>query len=121
MNKQKRIKIHHNQIIKIKEIIQNIENDTNCHDFLFAVNWKAFKLFDYPKIIKKPMFINKVKKNIDQNIYKSIIDIYNDIQLIWRNCKVFNLDDSVYFSLLFRIFLKKLIIWKKFLRNYFQI
>ena len=97
MKKQKQNLIPTTEIIKIQDIIKILESDTYCQDFLFQVNWKALKLNNYPKIIKKQMWLNKVKKNIDLNIYKTSQEIINDIQLIWKNCKTFNKDESVFF------------------------
>ena len=55
----------------------------------------AFGLLDYPQIIKKPMDLDTVKKNLKNNKYKLVEDVLNDMQLIWDNCKTYNAEGSV--------------------------
>lgn len=50
---------------------------------------------DYFDIIKNPMDLGSVKKNLNGNKYKFIEDCLGDIQLIWDNCKMYNAEGSV--------------------------
>ena len=52
-------------------------------------------LTDYYDIIKTPMDLGTVKKNLKANKYKFVEDCLNDIQLIWDNCKQYNAEGSV--------------------------
>jgi hypothetical protein len=42
--------------------------------FRVPVDWKGMGLFDYPTLIKKPMDLGSVKRNISARKYKSIPD-----------------------------------------------
>ena len=55
-------------------------------------------LFDYPQIIKTPMDLGTVKKNLKNNKYKYVEEAIQDIQLVWDNCKKYNAEGSVYFN-----------------------
>jgi len=37
----------------------------------------------------------KKKKNIKNNKYSCLQEVFNDIQLIWDNCKLYNMEGSV--------------------------
>ena len=52
------------------------------------------RLFDYPQIVKKPMDLSTVKKNILKGKYQSYEDVFSDIQLVWGNCKTYNMSGS---------------------------
>lgn len=52
-------------------------------------------LYDYPQIIKNPMDLSTVKKNLKSNKYKFVEEVLHDLQLIWDNCKLYNAEGSV--------------------------
>lgn len=58
----------------------------------------ALGLIDYPQIIKTPMDLGTVKKNLKNNKYKYVEETIQDIQLVWDNCKKYNAEGSVYFN-----------------------
>ena len=82
----------------IKEYLDYIKKDKNIKPFLFPVDYEALGLTDYPTIIQKPMDISTISNNLDNNIYKSIDEVKADIQLIWDNCRKYNLDGSAIFK-----------------------
>ena len=88
-------KIENDKINRINGIINLLEKDTSCYEFKFPVNWKKLGINHYPRLIKKPMDLSTIKKKINQNKYKEIKTIIDDINLIWSNCKIFNLIGSV--------------------------
>ena len=47
---------------------------TTKEPFRVPVDWKGMGLFDYPTLIKKPMDLGTVKRNINARKYKSIPD-----------------------------------------------
>lgn len=51
-------------------------------------------LTDYPEIIKKPMDLRTVRKNLGKGKYKKFEEFYRDVQLIWDNCKTYNIQGS---------------------------
>ena len=60
------------------------------------MDYKALGLDDYPLIIKTPMDLSLVKKNLKQGAYEDIADVLADIQLIWDNCRTYNMSDSIF-------------------------
>jgi hypothetical protein len=41
------------------------------------------------------MDLSTVKSKLDKKVYNSVEDVMDDIQLIWNNCKTYNLEGSV--------------------------
>ena len=58
------------------------------------VDYVAFGLDDYPRIIKKMMDLGTVKKNLEAGVYKDVEQCLDDIQLVWDNCKLYNVEES---------------------------
>jgi len=56
-------------------------------------------LFDYPKVIKKPMDLGTVKRNIVDRKYQSLPEAAEDVALVWKNCMTYNADGSDFFIL----------------------
>ena len=48
------------------------------------------ELLDYPEVIKTPMDLGTVKSKLLSGKYKTYEEVFNDIQLIWDNCKLYN-------------------------------
>lgn len=67
--------------------------------FRDAVDWKALGLFDYPRVISKPMDLGLVRRNVDENRYKSVFDAAEDVRLIWKNCMTYNPPGTEFYSL----------------------
>jgi hypothetical protein len=67
--------------------------------FREPVDWQSLGLFDYPQLIKKPMDLGLVKKNLNDGKYKSIHEAANDVRLIWKNCMTYNADGSDFYVL----------------------
>ena len=51
-------------------------------------------LLDYPQIVKNPMDLGTVKENLMGAKYGTYEDVFSDIQLIWDNCKLYNMMGS---------------------------
>ena len=58
--------------------------------FRDAVDWIALGLFDYPRIIKKPMYLGLVKRKCDEGSYISVFEAAEDVRLVWKNCMTYN-------------------------------
>ncbi len=53
-------------------------------------------------MIKYPMDLSTVKKKLKKNSYKKIYEVVSDLNLIWSNCKFFNVEGSdIYNSAVF--------------------
>ncbi len=81
-------------IIKIKKVFHTLENDNQAIDFLEPVDYIGLNLLDYPTIIKHPMDLSTAKSKLLKNEYSTFQDFYNDIDLIWKNCKTYNMNGS---------------------------
>jgi len=71
-----------------------LEEDNNAAEFKDPVPWRDLGLQDYPQIIKKPMDLGTCKKNLLKNKYASYQAFLDDLQLIWDNCKTYNVSGS---------------------------
>lgn len=76
------------------EIIDEIWSNPLSLAFRYPVNYKKLQLYDYPKIIKNPMDLSSMKKKIKLKEYLKISDFCNDLNLIWENCKRYNIEGS---------------------------
>ena len=95
---------------QVKSLIDSIENDRNAEPFMAPVEWEGkyprtsvsvltniaieMGLLDYPQIVKSPMDLGTVKENLMSAKYSTYEDVFNDIQLIWDNCKLYNMMGS---------------------------
>ena len=85
-------------IPRLKKMFEEIEEDPNSYEFRDPVPWKDLGLNDYPEIIKRPMDLSTCRKNMVKQKYKNYTELFNDLQLIWDNCKTYNPNNSVQFS-----------------------
>jgi len=54
------------------QLIQGLIDSADSVDFRNPVDWKSFNLLDYPILIKKPMDLSTVKKNLNNNVYETV-------------------------------------------------
>ena len=81
-------------ITKLQKIFTILEADPQAIDFLEPVDYIALNILDYPEIIKHPMDLGTVKKNLLNKVYNTFQDFLSDIDLIWKNCKTYNMNGS---------------------------
>ena len=86
--------ISHDEIKKLKEIFGKMEKDKKALGFLEPVDYKGLQLFDYPTIIKHPMDLGTCKKKLLNGEYKIFQELMDDLNLIWENCRTYNLPES---------------------------
>ena len=82
------------QIQNTINLIENICQDPNSEPFLEPVAWKELELLDYPAIVKNPMDLGTVKTRLIDGEYATYEDCFVEIQLIWDNCKLYNMAGS---------------------------
>jgi len=87
------------QCAAMSKLLQSMISRSDTEPFRVPVDWKGMGLFDYPTIIKKPMDLGTIKRNIAARKYKSIPDAAEDIRLVWTNCMTYNQDGSDFFLL----------------------
>lgn len=64
-------------------------------DFLMPVDPDKLGIPSYKKIIKNPMDMKTIQMKLKKMKYESISQVLDDIQLIWENCRIFNMNGSV--------------------------
>lgn len=79
---------------KIDKIFSVLEADNQAYDFLEPVDYVGLGILDYPQIIKTPMDLGTVKTKLKDNKYSTFKDFLSDIDLIWTNCKTYNMAGS---------------------------
>ena len=82
------------EIKLVEKVFEIIEKDPLAFDFLEPVDYIALKILDYPKIITNPMDLGTVKKNLLNHQYSNFKEFMDDINLIWNNCRTYNLPGS---------------------------
>lgn len=75
---------------KAHQLLALLELHEESHEFLAPVDFKLLNIPQYPIIIKNPMDLGTIKKNLKSHHYASVQDFIEDIQLVWDNCKKFN-------------------------------
>ena len=94
MGKTEKTEIAKEDHTRLKECLNDIEEDPKSYEFREPVPWKELGLTDYPEIIKKPMDLRTVRKNLGKGKHKRYEDFFRDVQLIWDNCKTYNSQGS---------------------------
>ena len=89
-------KEHYNSI---KGLIEAIETDPNAEPFLEAVPWQELELNDYPEIVKNPMDLSTLKINLFAGKFNTYEECFIELQLIWDNCKLYNMAGSDIYKL----------------------
>lgn len=78
----------------ISALIKNLESNPDSYEFLQPVDYIGLGLHDYPSIIKTPMDISSVKAKLQNGQYATTEAALMDLQLIWDNCRHYNMSDS---------------------------
>lgn len=95
---------------KCIEIVKTLLKDENSKEFREPVDWKKYGLYNYPKLITNPMDLGTLKKRLKKAKklrIKSLQEFFENLQLIWKNCKFYNLQDSVSIKIYFSKFIIK--------------
>jgi len=74
--------------------LNQLEKEPNIGPFIEPVDWKALGLQDYPKIVKRPMDLTSIRENVKHEKYQTFEAFYADVQLVWSNCKAYNIAES---------------------------
>mmetsp|Transcript_35612 Transcript_35612/g.40445 ORF Transcript_35612/g.40445 Transcript_35612/m.40445 type:complete len:235 (+) Transcript_35612:143-847(+) len=94
MDQQNRIVITTQDISEFQKLLKTLENDEDAYEFRQPVDFKGLGLTDYPKIIRHPIDLSSVKKKLKTGKYSYHDEIISDVQLIWENCKTYNMANS---------------------------
>jgi ankyrin repeat protein len=77
-----------------KKLLKDIMGDVEAEMFNVRVAYEAMGLPDYPWIIKRPMDLGTVLKNMNARVYKTLADWAADVRLVWDNAKTYNAPES---------------------------
>ncbi|CAB9499725.1 Bromodomain testis-specific protein [Seminavis robusta] len=81
------------------KLVQSFFQKPDAEPFREPVDWQNMGLYDYPKVVKKPMDLGTIKKNIVDRKYKTLMDANEDVKLVWFNCMTYNQDGSDFYIL----------------------
>lgn len=98
-------------------LINRLFNHKSAWPFQAPVDVEGLKLYDYLKIIKKPMDLGTIRTNIQTGKYKNIEEIYNDVNLVVTNCKTYNPPKSDFVIMANDIFDEFLQIWPSVIKS----
>ena len=84
---------------KCSKLIEMLLQEPDSLEFRHAVDWKGLGLEDYPIVIKKPMDLTLIKNKLKKAKYANLNEFLGDIELIWENCKTYNMADSPIYKL----------------------
>jgi hypothetical protein len=79
---------------KIVKIIDTIEKEPYSIEFQNPVDVEGLGLLDYYNYIKYPMDLGTVKRKVKESKYVMVQEALNDLQQIWVNCKIYNMEGS---------------------------
>lgn len=80
-------------------IVKDFLEMPDADPFRDPVDWKAWGLYDYPKLIKRPMDMTTVLGKLDAGEYTSPNEFAKDMRQIWKNCQIYNQDGSEFHQL----------------------
>lgn len=83
---------------KVTQLLQTLIDAPDSFEFRTPVDYVAYGLLDYPLVVKQPMDLGTVKKNLNNGLYETVEACLSDIQLIWDNCKTYNTPENVFLS-----------------------
>nr|CAG8437272.1 8756_t:CDS:1 [Entrophospora candida]CAG8438637.1 3844_t:CDS:1 [Entrophospora candida] len=82
----------------IRDIMAIITSELKKH----AKSWpfrdpvKPEEVHDYYTIIKNPMDLSTIESKVESKIYKSIEEYINDVRTIFKNCRIYNSEGTIY-------------------------
>ena len=79
-------------------LVTYLQEQPESSDFLAPVDYKNLGMPWYPTIVKHPMDLSTVEHKITKHKYNSLKEVTKDIDLIWKNCKEVNQEESVSFK-----------------------
>lgn len=84
---------------KMSKLVSSMLTKSDTAPFREPVNWRELELWDYPKIIKRPMDLGTVKRKLESTQYEIANECAEDIRLIWSNCMTYNQEGSDFYLL----------------------
>lgn len=82
---------------KCINITKKMQSMPLCKIFLHPIDPIENRCLDYREIIKHPMDLETVMHRLEINYYQKISDWVSDVELIWHNALVYNVEESFYY------------------------
>ncbi|KAL4490325.1 hypothetical protein ABPG72_004364 [Tetrahymena utriculariae] len=76
------------------KVLKQLLKLPESYPFREPVDYEQLQLFDYPDVIKNPMDLGTIEQNLKAKKYKQPKDFFDDIFIVWNNCKMYNQDGS---------------------------
>ncbi|KAI8873704.1 Bromodomain-containing protein, partial [Ramicandelaber brevisporus] len=83
-----------NQLRHCLNVVRRLKKHNCAAPFLEPVDIVAFNIPNYPDIIKHPMDLGTLERNLTSKRYKTVESFSRDARLIFNNCYTFNGPDS---------------------------
>ncbi|CAM9276971.1 unnamed protein product, partial [Discosporangium mesarthrocarpum] len=58
------------------------------------VDHVALQLLDYPLVIKRPMDLGTIRRNLEKGEYQTSMEFADDVRLVFRNARLYNTDPN---------------------------
>lgn len=77
-----------------QEVMEKICSRPTAQFFFYPIDPIQDNCPDYFEIVKFPMDLSTIKKNLRNNKYKSVAEWKRDMELVWSNSLLYNSDDA---------------------------
>ncbi|KAG9338860.1 hypothetical protein JZ751_025300 [Albula glossodonta] len=71
-------------------LLMNVYKADKQHSIAAVFSTNPCNIKDYEKVIKRPMWLNKIAENLQFEKYSSVGQFASDVKLIFDNCSIFN-------------------------------
>ncbi|KAL0956426.1 hypothetical protein HGRIS_002574 [Hohenbuehelia grisea] len=78
----------------MERLLRDLKGHSNAWPFMVPVN--AEEVPEYYEVIKNPMDFRTMEHKLDTYQYSSVDEFVDDAMLIFRNCRTFNPEGTVY-------------------------
>ena len=95
----KNLKNSNEGLKKAFKVVLILKKNINAEPFLRPVDPIALNIPDYPMIIKEPMDLGTVEKNLLNGFYKSHQEFASDVRKIWSNSFLYNAKGSMVYHM----------------------
>eukprot|EP00924_Labyrinthula_sp_SR-Ha-C_P005006 augustus_masked-scaffold_1-processed-gene-18.1-mRNA-1 protein AED:0.45 eAED:0.45 QI:0/-1/0/1/-1/1/1/0/1321 len=82
-----------------QKLLTALMKDSNSFHFLVPVDYKGWNLPHYPKIVKHPMDLGSVSKNLGKKKFKNLLEFCAAVHLVYNNALTFNVEETPEFPI----------------------
>ena len=74
----------------LSEVVSELRNESEIIEFLGPVKCKGNYLSLYLDMIDTPMDLELIEQKLEDGAYLRVHELFDDLRLMWRNCKTYN-------------------------------